>query len=346
MDGETLLREVTERRPEMVRIALSGQCDAETVLRSVGGAHRFLAKPCDGRTLVDVIRRACALRELLAHPGLKKVVSSVRSLPSLPSLYLEVVAALKSPDTSVRDVAQIIAKDMAMLAKILQLVNSAFFGMSQPISSPEQAVSILGLKMIKALVLTFQLFSQFDRTKLNGFAIEAVAQHSMATGALARRITLTRTRDRHTLDDALTAGLLHDVGKILLADRLPEEYAEARSLAQSEQRPAPEAETERLGADHAAVGAYLLGLWGLPDAIVEAVAYHHRPSECCHQEFAALTAVHAANAIEYECAGRASDGPPPAFDADYLEALGMTAQAVAWREKAMEMLQQREEAHE
>jgi len=273
MDGAQLLTEVKRLYPQIVRLILSGHSDKEMILRSVGPTHQYLAKPCDTETLKNTVARACALRDLLSDEPLKRLVSRMESLPSLPHLYAEIMNELQSPDSSIQKVGEIIAQDVGMTAKILQLVNSAFFGLRRHVSNPSQAASLLGLETVKALVLSSQVFSQFEEKTLTGLRLEALWSHSLAVGALARRICIQQSAPLKVTDDAFLAGLLHDAGKLVLAANVPEHYIQALTLAS--QRGLHPCDVERgvMGASHAEIGAYLLGLWGLPDPIVEALAY-------------------------------------------------------------------------
>jgi len=332
MDGAQLLKEVKKRHPRTVRIVLSGQSDDGTIIRSVGPTHQYLSKPCNADILKCAVARACALRDLLASDTLKQVVSRMSSLPSLPSMYQDLVKELRSRDADVDKIARIISGDVGMTAKILQLVNSAFFGLYQHVSSPKQAVSILGLRTIRALVLSVQVFSQFEQANLRKFPIEALMNHSMATGTFARAIANAENAGTEVADEALLAGVLHDAGKLVLASNLPDRYARVRELAGKEDVPLWEAERKVLDAAHPDVGAYLLGLWGLSTPVVEALAYHHTPSECVGRGFSALTAVHVANALEHEGNDAGRMGPAPQVSMDYLDGLGLAHRLDAWRE--------------
>ncbi len=324
MDGAEVLTQVMERWPSAVRIVLSGQSDTETILRSVGPTHQFLAKPCDAETLRDTVQRACALRELLADQLLTEVAAEIDSLPSLPTLYLRIVEAVRHPDTSVAEVGRLIAGDLGMSAKVLQLVNSAFFGIRRHVASPQQAVALLGLDTIRALVLHGQVFKQFPRSVLKRFSLQALEHHCITVGAYARRLAQLESAPQRVVDNAFMAGLLHDVGKLLLAANLPDVYEEAMRLCDEEGCTPLEAEREVFGASHAEVGAYLLGLWGLADPIVEAVAFHHQPGRCLGRGFEPLTAVHVANAVELAGAGE------PPVDLEYLTRLGLAERLPDW----------------
>jgi HD-like signal output (HDOD) protein/ActR/RegA family two-component response regulator len=326
MDGAELLAEVQRRYPQIVRVVLSGQSDQVAILRSLGSTHQYLAKPCDPDTLKRTLERACGVRRLLADCALKKVVSQIGVLPSLPDVYVALVNECQTPDGSVRKVADIIAGDLAMTAQVLHLVNSAFFGQMRRISEPLQAVQILGLNTIKSLVLSAQVFMAFKPGKVPGFSLEAVQIHCLAASACARIIATAERCSPEVTADASGAALLLETGILVLAARSPVQYGEALRLAAARSLSLVEAEQEVFGATHAEVGAYLLGLWALPDPIVEAVAYHHAPGRCAHRAVSPLTIVHAAESIVRPAVA----GMP---DTDYLEQLGLADRLPVWQER-------------
>jgi len=334
MDGSQLLSEVMKRYPNVIRIVLSGQSDQETVMRSVGPAHQYLSKPCDAETLRRTIVRACSLRELLASDPLKRLTSRLTTLPSLPSLYSRLMEELRSQDASLSNVGRIISSDAGMTAKILQLVNSAFFGIARQVTSAQQAVTLLGLETIKALVLSIHIFSQFDRSALPVHLAEGLWRHSVTVGLFARAIVRLERRDQNLSDNSFTAGLLHDIGKLVLAANLADQYRAVLSSVENEGLALTEAEREQFGATHAQVGAYLLGLWGLPDPIVEALAYHHCPSNCQSEELTPLTVVHAANFFENQLAGWHTCGEQQ-LDEDYFERLKLSDRLNAWKQACL-----------
>jgi HD-like signal output (HDOD) protein len=338
LDGAQLLTEVQNRYPHIVRIVLSGQSDDETSLKSVLPAHQYLSKPCDAETLKHTVGRACTLRDLVTNERLKGVVSQMGSLPSLPSLYAEMMEALQSAETSIQKIGEIISKDIGMTAKILQLVNSAFFGLCQSVSSPTQAASLLGLETIKALVLSVQIFSEFDPSGVPQFSPEMLWKHSMRTGVTAKAIANKEKTVKDVVDDAFMAGLLHDSGKLVLGAKFPEKYGKVIALAEGENISLCEAESDMFETTHAEVGAYLMGLWGLPNAIVETLAFHHTPGQSFGKRFSPLTAVHVANALDHE--GHILDGEETgsAIDLDYLEKLGLSDRLVFWLDRRQQVL--------
>lgn len=330
MDGIQLLNKVKARYPQVVRILLSGQSDDETVLRSIGSAHQYLAKPCDGAALRSAVSRACLAHNSLDNESLKQLLSQISSLPSTSSHHRNLIQQMASPDCSIARVAAVVNKDLGMSARILQLANSSAFGVAGDLSNIEEAVSIIGLKIMKDLVSSIRVFPHGDRNAAKGFDLETLASHSVATGILAQEIARLGTKDEDIRDSAYTAGLLHDVGKLVFAVRFREEYDHILSAAAGKGAALRQAEQERFGAEHGPVGAYLMGIWGLPDSVVEAVAYHHQPRQCSRRDFSPLTAVHVADAMQYGLAGE-TDAPAPETDREYLGALGLLDRLNEWQ---------------
>jgi HD-like signal output (HDOD) protein len=305
MNGADLLKEVLSLDSSIARIILSGQTDKEGSLRSSGIAHQFLAKPCDAKDLKHAVQRACQLRDLMNTEVVRRAIGRVGSLPSLPATYLELTAEMESEDLSLKRVGDIVAHDVALTAKILQLVNSAFFGLPRHVENVAQAISFLGAETIRSLVLSTAVFRSFDGEPAD-LNLEELWSHSFSVGSLALAIAKEETPHKVVMDEALQAGMLHDVGQLVLATGVPERYCDVRELRRSEDMSQSEAELAVFGCDHAQAGAYLMGLWGLPDGIVEAIAYHHHPLDCPSSEFTPLTAVHAANELVHAYM-RASD---------------------------------------
>lgn len=334
MDGVELLTEVRKRYPKTIRFVLSGYANGQTVTNASSLTHQFLTKPCDPRVLHNLLARAFVLREHLSNARLEKAILELGTLPALPVLYQEVMREMRSPDPSVAKVAQIIAKDLAMSAKVLQIVNSAFVGLIHRVTNITHAASLLGLDNLRNLVLMVEVFSPLqERVLRHTVNVTALWDHSLKVGEYAMRIAKKETEDSKIVNECFTAGLLHDVGLIILAAKLPDELSEAFLRAKQGTATLLEAEKDLIGATHLEVGGYLLELWGLPDPIVEAVLYHGAPSACpetyySSQEpgsFSALTAVHAANYLcDDETFGQ------PQVDAAYLERLGLAPQVDTW----------------
>ena len=347
MDGAQLLNEVQQRYPQVVRIVLSGQSDKELIYQSIAATHQYLDKPCESEVLKAAVMRACALRELLGNDSLRRLVTGMQQIPSQPTLYAEIRREAESKAASLKTVGAIISKDMGMTAKILQLVNSAYFGLRGTVSTAEQAVNLLGLDTVQALVLIVHVFSQFSSTHGSRFNMGHLWEASMETGALARAIAKAEQAPALVIDQAYTAGLLHDAGMLVLAANVLKQYDAMLETAHDKGIPLSEVERQELGATHADIGAYLLGLWGLGDPIVEAVAFHHRPADCVGNTFSPLTAVHVANVLQQELSQQATGDVPSQIDFTYLDRLHMTDRLPHWREVAgtVQRESEKERAH-
>ncbi|MDD4736003.1 MAG: response regulator [Kiritimatiellae bacterium] len=337
MDGAQLLEEIIRQYPTTIRFVLSGYCDKETIFRSLGPTHQFLTKPCDPEMLIRAIEHAMNLRGMFANENLQRVISKVKSLPGIPTLYNQMVAALNSSDPSVEQVSRLIEQDMAMSVQVLHLVNSAFFGLRNRVNSILQAVSLLGLETLRSLVLMTGLFSSFEKANIAGFSFDGLIRHAMRVGQYARAIFEKEGMEPVEMDNAFTAGLLHDVGKLILASNLPDEYRQVAELVNRGNYAVIDAERKVLGVTHAEAGAYLLGLWGIPDSILAAVAYHHQPEESFLQTFNTLTVVHVANAFDHGALvpGKASEKVP--IHTDYLIRIGKERGLPDWRRRCRQL---------
>lgn len=330
-DGADLLAEVKERYPETVRVILSGHSEIELVMKAVGPSHQYLSKPCEPEKLENTIKRAQALRELLNSPELAALVARVDGLPSMPAAYQEIVQCLQRPDAGVEDVGRIIGRDIGMTAKTLKLVNSAYFGLAQPVTSIEKAVFVLGMETIMSLVLSHEVFSRYEQARAGSFNAGALASYTAEVGAATRVIAKHERLEKSAANDAFTAAMLHDAGKLVLAAELPEAYEEVLTRTGGQVAYSEEIERELLGATHAEVGAYLIGLWGLPDPIVNAVAYHEVPSKCPALEFGPLGIVHVASRLVLNPNEGDLEAISPSLDIDYLSRLGMSERWQDWQ---------------
>jgi putative nucleotidyltransferase with HDIG domain len=302
IDGVGVLNQAKKRQPRAVRMILSGQTELEASMRSVFLAHRFLSKPCDPQLLESVLERAARVNDLLEDPELRAIAGEVTMLPAAPGVFLALSAALEKPDAAIKDVAGIVERDVALCAKILQLVNSAFFGLPRRVSSIAEAVTYLGITVIRNLALALEAFAGSDSDEERA----SMQRHALLTGKIARALF----RSNHArAEEAFVAGLLHDIGRLV----------PGRTTTSADK--------------HARLGAYLLGLWGLPHPIIEAVAFHDNPRGLGHAGFELVDAVHVADYLSAQLVGGGCEVEPP--DLVYLAERGITeAQLERWRLEA------------
>jgi HD-like signal output (HDOD) protein/CheY-like chemotaxis protein len=315
MDGSELLGEVKRLYPEIVRFVLSGQAETESIIRVTRSAHRYLSKPCDAVTLKAAIARAMQLRALLNSNHLAAIVGSVDALPTPPKRYQELLDCLRDPEAAIADVVQILRHDIAMTVKLVKLANSGFFGNREPVQTVDRAASFVGMEAISTLVLGQELFDSKNTVALPGFDLEELGQHSFQTAAWARAIALHEGLPSAAAERAFLAGVLHDVGRLIFATRVPpaDMHERERWLAETAQQ---------METHHATVGAYLLGLWGFPESIVEALVWHHTPSKSGETSLGLCGLVHIGNQMAH---GRE-------IEPEYLQSLGLAERVREWRE--------------
>jgi HD-like signal output (HDOD) protein len=306
MDGATLLAKIKVLQPKAVRMILSGQTELESVMKSVFVAHMFLSKPCDPTVLRSVVDRACQLNAILNSDELRGAAGKVEMLPAAPKTYIALNEALCVPNCAITDVVRIIERDVGLCAKLLQLVNSAFFGLPRKIASLTEAVTYLGTVTIKNLAMALEAFaSASGACGLSQAELLTLQDHSLLTGQIARQI---QGGDKKKAEEAFLAGVLHEVGWLV-------KVSDAFS---------PDA---GIDIDRALLGAYLLGLWGLPHTILEAVAYHQEPRLVAHSELEIIDVVYIANHLASEMRGASPAGKP--LDLSYLASLGVDEERIA-----------------
>ncbi len=333
IDGATLLAKVRDEYPSTVRIIQSGHSDRDAAMRAVTSAHLFLAKPTQIADLQELLQRVATLQDLLKDPKLQEVAGGVHVLPSVPRVYLELTECLASEDSSIQQISDILQTDTAMCAKVLQIARSAFFGLPRDTTNVTDAVSWLGVNLVKSLALTSGVFESFRNSSvIPGFSIEAEQKHALQVSHASGMIV---GRDGNA-DHAIMAGMVHDVGRLILASRLPEVLQELIDRAKMENRELHQLEKEHFGVTHAELGAYLLGLWGLPHPVVEAVAHHHEPSRVPTGRLDTVAAVHVANALARAGSSNLDESPVAGgsfLDAAFVERLGIESRIEEWRQK-------------
>jgi HD-like signal output (HDOD) protein len=327
MDGAALLQIIKDTYPGTARLVLSGHAERDAVMRALPVAHQYLSKPCDVDQLTAVIERTCALQAILHSEAIRSMVSHLDALPLAPRTYWEITQAASKEDASLAEIGQIVEQDPALVAKVLQLVNSAYFGLPQEIRSASMAVQYLGLDLIKGLALAERVFTLKvpDNALLS---LEDQRQHSLLTARLAKTIA----NDAQRGEDVFAAAMVHDVGKIVLACGRPALYGRVVQLSKDRGRQCHVLEQEAFGASHAEVGAYLLGVWGLPLPIVETVAFHHQPGRATDADRRVVASVHAADVVvEGVCAHDDDDAITARLDVPFLASAAITPDISGWR---------------
>ncbi|HLK05381.1 MAG TPA: HDOD domain-containing protein [Candidatus Acidoferrum sp.] len=322
-DGAALLEVVRKKYPGMLRIILSGYTDLQASLRAVPVAHQFLLKPCNPDSLRAGILRSTALSAMLDSRMLASLVGSLRDMPAMRSSYGELRALLERGDASVEAIHAIAERDVAITAKVLQLVNSAFFGVAGEIADLFSAIKCLGVNIVQELVLKVEAFREFQPTEeISAEYLEDLNEHSRLTAHIARDIA----KARRVTGGVEAAAMLHDVGKLVILERTPAHFSRALLQSQDEGVSMHKVEQKLAGFSHAEVGAYLLSLWGLPNSIVEAVANHHDPKRLPRSSFDATAVVYTANCLANEVDSkltRSGIERAPVLDVPYLAQLGV-----------------------
>ncbi|GEM_PF-533855 len=334
--ASALLEEARRIVPGAVRYLLEtpeeGPGEGSNV-KSAMGANILVPQPWGRDEIRAIIDRQLVFDHLVPSREIRAIIGGLRTFPSIPSVYQEVIRELDSPGASAESVAKIISADMAITLKLIQVVNSAYYGLQQRISDPVQAVFHLGLDEVKSLVLGINSFTRFDKIRPYYYSIDRVWKHSLRVASLAKLIASSEGLSREHVDEAYSSGLLHDIGKLALAVNFSEEYSEVIEICRRDNRPAHEVEKELLGLSHAELGGYLLYLWGLPLSIVEAVGLHHEPSAVVGTEgleVSPLTAVHVAECLNKNPNAGEIAEENLTLDEKYLEAIGVELNISQW----------------
>jgi HD-like signal output (HDOD) protein len=271
VDGIQLLTHVRDERSETIRVAIGDTSISDASLRSLRIAHRVIPESIGGLDFVEVIRRALVLRDIVSPAPLRQLLGEVGQLPAVPHVYAELTRRLEDPSVSVVELAELVAEDVTLAAQVLRMANSAYFGRERSVTSLVDASARLGTRLLRSLVLTAELYGGFPMPRSMVPRLEALQRHA----ALVARIASSLEPRAAWKDDAFSGGLLHDIGKLVLMSRLTERYEAVEAEARESGRELHDVETQRLGAHHGTIGACLLGMWGLPSTILEAVNNHH-----------------------------------------------------------------------
>jgi putative nucleotidyltransferase with HDIG domain len=319
MDGATLLSHVVERHPEIFRVVMSASHNRDQTLEHLDLIHQYISKPVSGQELIHVVDRACALRKIVQHDGLRKHIAQIQTLPSRPETYQMLHHLLTREPYQHKAISQVIRRDPGMTSKILQWVNSNFFGIRQRITDVHDAVMLLGSDLLHDIVEKFQAFDQACTLSPRQMELNELWDHSVRVAAFAKAIMVNQENVQpRDIEDAYTAGLLHDVGKLIMVEFFGSRYSQLMHKAHNHSLNLRDLELETFGVTHAQVGAYLLGLWGLPDCIVETVAQHDLPAEHATSGMSLPAIVYMANMMDQDEIGPRQHPNIQAIDPDML----------------------------
>jgi putative nucleotidyltransferase with HDIG domain len=329
--GLELLDSIWRTHPHIIRFLCAKAPSEELMMKCIWNSHRLFTYAPEAVVVRDAIQRALDVQSWLCNKRVQPLVSRMRTFPSLPTLYFKVLKELESTHASVEKLAELVGSDLAITTKIIQVVNSAFYAQQRQISDVKEAIQILGFETLKSLVLGIQAIARLDKVKPLYFSADKIWRHGLAVATLARHLAQLECSDRLVAEEAFTAGLLHDIGKLVLATNLDDQYNGVLSLAQKNQIPLVEVELEVFGATHADTAAYLVAVWGLPRRVVEAIALHHTPKNSADAQFSPLTAVHIANVLVHEQSAEKEEFIKPSLDMEYLTRLGVHERVDVWR---------------
>ncbi len=330
-DASQLLNQALEKRPETVRFLLAYEADLALVAAYVSGPHEILPKPIEPASLKSRIEQGVAPEDSNASQGGGESATSTGAPPAVPAVYSEVLNALESPGVTRSQVGEIIAQDEVLTAEVLKLTKSAYLGLPANLTDPVDAVEAVGLPTVKALVMALRFLAEHSDLKPGYLSVEKLWQHSLNVALLARDLTLFETKDRTLAAEALVAGFVHDLGKVVLASNFDDLYGRVHSLARKQPVALWDVEKEMFGASHGEIGGCLVGMWNLPSSVVQATAFHHEPPLGESQQLTPLAAVHIANVLEQEFRPSDEFRVTPVINPAFLNEIGLLQRLPVWR---------------
>lgn len=298
VDGSRVLFESYLNCPSTMRCVLSGQSERAQTCKVSGTAHQFLSKPTQQMELEEMVARVERLSHTSLSEELRLAATRLAAIPCQPHILALLSAELTRPDPQMDAIAKLVSRDVGMSAKVVQLVWSSFFGLPRKSLCPVEAVNLLGVDMLRDLTIEHGLFTPFVDSPGMNFSLSELCEHSVQVARTAQAIALCETKDKGQAQQAYFAGLMHDIGKVLLVHQFSDRYAAALRLTRQTDCTLWQAEREIFGASHAEVGSYLLALWGFPDEVVQSVAHYRSPSRCDQHAIGTATAVHVANLLK------------------------------------------------
>jgi putative nucleotidyltransferase with HDIG domain len=337
MDGLRLLTRVRDLRTDTVRIVVGVDADAEHGLRTLRLAHRALPDPFEVPALHEMLKRMLLLSEVVAQPSVRKILAQIGTLPAVPSVYTRLSRRLDDPNASVYELSEMIAADATLAVQVLRIANSAYFGRNQRVTRLESAAARLGTRLLRSLVLMAEVYGRFPVSPFIADRLEALQEHASMVAKIASKLEVNAP----WRDDAFTAGLLHDIGKLLLASHMSDVHTSFVREAERTGSDEFEVELQRLGIHHGTLGACMLGMWGLPSVVLDAARSHHAPLLVVPDKLDAVLAVTIADHLAH-----AAISPPTVrgHRLRTLEMLSADPRWPRWSEIAVEATHRQSEA--
>ncbi|MGZ8938884.1 MAG: HDOD domain-containing protein [Limisphaerales bacterium] len=322
--GLEFLKQVMDSHPEAARIVISGDADNLKAAEALNVAHRFFSKPFSFEVLGSLLEHLCQYHYLLHNERIRCMIFKTGALPVLPGTWVQLTGLLESADTHISDIAAIVEQDPGLTTRLLHTVNSAYFGIARKVVSCSEAIQIVGLELIRGLMLGMKIFDYYKNSPFVRTVFGRIWDHSLRTATAARRISEVEGQSIELCNVAFTSGLLHDIGKLILAANAEAEYRSAMEIAEKEGTPLHDAEQQTFGCTHAQLGAYLFTLWGFPDGVVRAVENHHKLEGI--EAFTPALAIHVAQGLQ-----RGAEHEK-LLNMELLQALNLTEKIPVWQE--------------
>lgn len=327
MNGADFLAEVRGKYPHILRFVLSGEAKPEIFLNASNHAHQCMSKPCEAAKLLELVASTFRHFHQVRDPVVSKYLSWTAGLPDCRKVMNHIIELLENESSSLPEVTAAVQEDPSLVARILKVANSPFFGFQGKIEGVEDAVALLGLDTVAGMVASHKIFAQSPPPPEARLNVEALWEHSAFTATMARFVAPRLKLSATSVKEGLTASLLHDIGKLILACSLPTNYGAAWVRSTATSIPLWASEMLIFGADHATVGGTLLRIWGVPPAVVEAVAYHHAPHLTGAKEPSPAVLVHVADALAH---AMLQDNRTILLESDYLDSIGLPSRTEDW----------------
>lgn len=318
INGYQLLKEVRQKYPATMRVILSGYAEEKEIIKALqdGSTRMYLMKPWDNEKLLKIIEQLLIVGQLFKDKKVLEIINSIDGLPTLPAVYRKVCNLIEE-NAEIETIAKVIEDDQVIAAKVLQIANSVFYGL--PTGSVKQAIVFLGLSNIKNIVLSISII-QNKICNNTLFSQEMLWRHVSITNKIVHLI-YEKLLQKKIPDVCATAGLLHDMGKIILVQNFPQQYQQVVDRLKCERDTSIcDIENEILQVSHQEIGGFLLNWWGMPQSIIEAAIFHHTPFDKRVIDREVVGVVHIADYYSWQRVGRSI---LPILDKDIFAALGI-----------------------